>query len=140
MKYKLIYKMKKHFHLFLLILASCQIYMQSENPAYVNFELNEVEDFRDLSSIENSISSEYLIYLAGEVHQVSCNDSIKFRLLKFLHQKAGVNYFILEGDHGFAYYCNSLLSKDSLSPQEQSAFPFLTMITRSQTASTSCRI
>lgn len=69
-------------------------------------------DFQeDLSipSLDTSLAS-YRFFISGELHGVSSNHKIKFKLLKYLHQKANVRYLVIESGHSSAFLLNKFLT------------------------------
>ena len=93
--------------------VSLCLWAQSSLEDYLQVHAQAVSlDFQeDLSipSLDTSLAS-YRFFISGEFHGVSSNHKIKFKLLKYLHQKANVRYLIIESGYSSAFLLNQFLA------------------------------
>jgi hypothetical protein len=73
--------------------------------------LNVIRNLDDLSgySLLDPFLEDNEIFLTGEIHGTHFNSILTLQFLKYLHQTAGVRYYLLETDHGTAGLWNIYL-------------------------------
>lgn len=64
--------------------------------------------FQDFSLMDSSLAQHDFFFTAEE-HKQAVNTQIQFSFLKYLHQKAGVRNFLLEGGYSYAFMINRYL-------------------------------
>ena len=71
--------------------------------------LNNNQDFMGLDILENDLKGKRII-LSGENHGISSNETLKIKLMKYLHNKIGVKYYLMEASYSQAYLINKYLT------------------------------
>ncbi len=60
-------------------------------------------------SFPDDTLKKYRVFLLGELHGTACNPRIIIKLLKYLHENAGVNHFLIEQGMSIAFQFNKYL-------------------------------
>lgn len=93
---------------------------------FAEVDITNHSDFKDLQILSSDLKDNEL-FLCGETHSVSGNEDIAFKLLKYLHQNAGVRHYMFEFPHSFAWRYNLELSSDTMG-EAFAQWPFFKMV------------
>ncbi|QOR65077.1 hypothetical protein IM538_14680 [Cytobacillus suaedae] len=85
----------------------------SAEVTYLNDHSEEIDysnlnDLSDLHLLDSEIES-YNMFFTGESHSVQLNYPVQLKLLKYLHQKAGVTYYLAELPYATGQFYNQYL-------------------------------
>ena len=105
--------MKKLAFLLLLSIPFLSISQGIDSSYFENYSqvinLNVDSSFQELPLMDSSLAKHDFFFTAEE-HKQAVNTQIQFSFLKYLHQKAGVRNFLLEGGYSYAFMINRYLS------------------------------
>lgn len=103
--------MKANTFFLVLLLAGTSLLAQRQDSAYWarNTEALAVEGTYDGFSMLDPVLKNYQFYFTAEEHWQSINTRIQFSFLSYLHQKAGVRNFIVEGGYSYGFLLNRYL-------------------------------
>ena len=85
--------------------------LEVENFLKNNHATINLKDNNDVSSFSllNSSLEGYTVFLTGEAHGVAANTDVQIKLLKYLNEKAGVKYFLIERGYSDSVILNRYL-------------------------------
>lgn len=90
-------------------LLSTNLTLAQDKVSTVNLDS---ESFSEFDIFADSLD-DYSVYFTGENHMfLEFNAQFQFKLLKYLHQEQGVNYFLLEQSPGLTYIMNKVVIDD----------------------------
>lgn len=82
-----------------------QDYLSKNNK---KLDLSDVDDFSGLDILYKDLKYKKIV-LAGEIHHLDKNHLIEFKLLKYLQDKIGVNYYLAELGYSMTHFINKYL-------------------------------
>ena len=101
-------------------ISIAELYSQWPNPVsgnaatdkpFYKINTNKPDDFTGLEQLQPFISGPR-VFISGENHRhVAVNGMIEFKLLRFLHEKAGVQHLILELGEARGWYANRYVNE-----------------------------
>lgn len=103
--------MKKYIFLFLLVLtiSACS---SIEKAEYLNLNKSELKSSYDSSDYNKLVDDlrTNSVFLAGEIHGIKENYTLRLNLLKFLNENADVRYYLAEMGYSSSFYINKYLA------------------------------
>lgn len=104
--------MKKLTFLLVFVIPFLSIGQGIDSSYFENYSqvinLTEDSNFQELPLMDSSVAK-YDFFFTAEEHRQAVNTQIQFSFLKYLHQKAGVRNFLLEGGYSYAFMINRYL-------------------------------
>ncbi|WP_372714174.1 hypothetical protein, partial [Ilyobacter sp.] len=103
--------MKKYISIFLLVLtiSACSNIEKSEYLDKNKSELKASYDSSDYNKLTGDLNAND-IFLAGEMHGIKENYTLRLNLLMFLNENAGVRHYLAEMGYSSSFYMNKYLS------------------------------
>ncbi|WP_320046764.1 hypothetical protein [uncultured Ilyobacter sp.] len=103
--------MKKFIFLFLLVLtiSGCSNVEKAEYLSINKSELKSSYDSSDYDKLTDDLKTN-TIFLAGEMHGIKENYTLRLNLIKFLRENADVKYYLAEMGYSSSFYINRYLS------------------------------
>ena len=103
--------LKKFIFLFLLVLtiSACSNVEKAEYLSINKSELKSSYDSSDYDKLTDDLKKN-TIFLAGEMHGIKENYTLRLNLLKFLRENADVKYYLAEMGYSSSFYINKYLT------------------------------
>ncbi len=103
--------MKKYISIFLLVLtiSACSNIEKSEYLDKNKSELKASYDSSDYNKLTGDLNAND-VFLAGEMHGIKENYTLRLNLLMFLNENAGVRHYLAEMGYSSSFYMNKYLS------------------------------
>ncbi len=103
--------MKKFISLFLfaLVLSACSSVEKAEYLDKNSSELNASYNSKDYNKFISDLNKNE-VFLAGEMHGIKENYTLRLNLLMYLNENAGVKYYLAEMGYSSSFYLNKYLS------------------------------
>lgn len=72
----------------------------SENASVL--DINDNDDFSSLAMLD-SVQDQYRVFLTGEAHYLEGNFEVKWKMLRYMHGRAGIKNLVLESSPSFGW-------------------------------------
>lgn len=108
--------MKQALLIFLLLFAFLSAFSQDSRKEYLlNYsgvlDINDNDDYSTFAMLD-TVLDKYNVFFTGEMHRTNGNMEVRWKMLKYLYQKAQVRVLVIEAPYSLGWLLNYYMSRN----------------------------